>query len=378
MKNMYKLILASFAFSASAYSATYYVDPVSGSDAAAGTSFATAWATTQHAADTAVAGDEVRLCKTGTESISATLDFDTNSGTVSAPITFVSYDSTGTSQEDGYHIQVASSISILQDLISDWLRFVGIDFDGNGNVTSTCVDASGSGEGENTIYIRCTLRDCDGHGSNIRGGFISFIGCNIHSMGLCGLRPQSTASSRWSSGLILGNRIHGNGDAGIGDMGGNSLRIIGNLIYGNLGDGIEFTAAIQFVNDIIIGNTIFGNLGDAIDLSTLTEYDCAVYDNTLVSNGGYAIRMGTASPGRYIDHNHTHDNTSGATDYNSGTLPGVANQTGDPLFTNTTQGSEDFKPLSGSPLIGNGLLGGNIGAVAADAGGGNTLRHTAY
>lgn len=47
----------------------YYVDPVSGSNGNAGTSFALAWATTQYASNNATtAGDEVRLCATGTES----------------------------------------------------------------------------------------------------------------------------------------------------------------------------------------------------------------------------------------------------------------------------------------------------------------------
>src|SRR4051794_29339262 len=47
---------------APAWAATYYVKPASdgGSDAAAGTSIATAWATLQKAADTAVAGDTVK------------------------------------------------------------------------------------------------------------------------------------------------------------------------------------------------------------------------------------------------------------------------------------------------------------------------------
>ena len=49
------------------------------------------------------------------------------------------------------------------------------------------------------------------------------------------------------------------------------------------------------------------------------------------------------------------------------------NQTGDPLFTSVTDGSEDFTPTTGSPLIGNGITGGMIGAVAhADGGGGST------
>ena len=61
--------------------ATYYVDPDAGSDGAAGTAFGTAWATTQKALDTVAAGDEVRLCKSATETISAIIDLDTTSGT---------------------------------------------------------------------------------------------------------------------------------------------------------------------------------------------------------------------------------------------------------------------------------------------------------
>jgi Tfp pilus assembly major pilin PilA len=65
------VLIAALLLCGAAQATTYYVDPSGGNDGNAGTSFAAAWATTQHAADTAVAGDVVRLCQTATETTAA-------------------------------------------------------------------------------------------------------------------------------------------------------------------------------------------------------------------------------------------------------------------------------------------------------------------
>ena len=78
------------------------------------------------------------------------------------------------------------------------------------------------------------------------------------------------------------------------------------------------------------------------------------------------------------DYNHFYNNTLGHHDVSGGALsllPGDNNIEGDPLFTSVTDGSEDFTPLTGSPLIRAYYNGGNIGAVAhLDGGGGSTYR----
>lgn len=76
--------------------ATYYVRSSGGNDTNDGLSFANAFATIQKAADTATAGDDVRICADGTHTQTATIDLDTNSGTGASPIVF-----TGANGTDG-------------------------------------------------------------------------------------------------------------------------------------------------------------------------------------------------------------------------------------------------------------------------------------
>ena len=126
-----------------------------------------------------------------------------------------------------------------------------------------------------------------------------------------------------------------------------------------------------------MGNTVYGNGSHGIEMQNYAGDGTPIanlhlWNNTCVDNGGYGFYWGTASPtvDLLMDYNHTHNNTSGVTDRTGG-LPGDNNVTGDPLFTSTTDGSEDFTPLTGSPLIGAGVRGAMIGAVAHADGGGN-------
>jgi len=144
------------------------------------------------------------------------------------------------------------------------------------------------------------------------------------------------------------------------------------LIYDNGGLGVELGR--QFYFSSVLNNTIYGNTGSGIGDSnaftlTSTPNTGRIFGNTVVSNGGYGIEDNRGGGVRgYIDYNHFHNNTSGETDFSGGT-PGDNNQSGDPLFTSVTDGSEDFTPTSGSPLIRTNLNDGNIGAVGNTSGG---------
>ncbi len=359
----------------------YYVDPVSGSDGNAGTSFGAAWATTQHAADNATAGDNVFLCKTGTETISAKIDMDTNAGdTTSGLINFISYNSLGTAYEAGYEIQVSSSITHLLDYTSTCARvkWIGVDFNGNSNVSSHLLNHSAASEGNGTVYMCCTIRNGNSNGAEMRATYVQFIDCDIYGHGGDGLRSNNVASSRWTGGQVIRCKIHDNTGDGIGNLGANLFSIIGNLIYDNGGAGIETGAASGGGTLLTIeSNTIHGNTSHGIELENwvstngLSANNSIVINNTCSGNGGYGFYFGTASPVAVdvMDYNHTYNNTSGATDRTGG-MPGQNNQTGDPEFESVTDGSEDFRIASTSPLFENGPLSSTIGALAAVAGGG--------
>ena len=145
--------------------ATYYVDPSGGSDLNAGTSFGAAWATTQKAADTAVSGDTVRLCKTATETISATLDIDTNNGSINTDgIQFHSYSSDGSTKEAGYKIQASAAITAVIEFTNiDRTYWDGVTFDANNTATYVLYNIDSDGSSHNG-FQNCIFENATSHG----------------------------------------------------------------------------------------------------------------------------------------------------------------------------------------------------------------------
>jgi hypothetical protein len=137
--------------------------------------------------------------------------------------------------------------------------------------------------------------------------------------------------------------------------------------YNNTSDGFA-TGSSSVGTSYHINCTYYGNGGDGVDL--LNSGSSHRFINCSSSgNGGYGWNLGTDPTSRFdrFDRNHTHGNTSGASDQ---TLPGE-NQTGDPLFADAAGG--DFTPLTGSPLIDNGFNNLVIGAFGNLSGGGSTV-----
>jgi len=365
--------------------ATYYVDPSAGSDAAAGTSFATAWATTQKAADTAVAGDEVRLCATATETPSAQIDWDTNAGTETSPIYFVGADSSGNPLTTGYYTISGSSLPASTNLFywadtaaSQFVRFKRIRITGATNHNVATGPRSGTSFDLWLIFDTCRLDSATGDGFFQGYGFRNLlINCEIDSNGGAGIGPPALQQTNRMGYLwVHGCSIHDNASSGVAIYYINNL-VSNCLIYDNGGVGVELGR--QFFYSSILNNTIYGNIGsgigDGAGGTLIGNNTGRIFGNTVVSNGGYGIEdnRGAGTLG-YVDYNHFHNNTSGETDFSGGT-PGDNNQSGDPLFTSVTDGSEDFTPTSGSPLIRTNVNDGNIGAVgntSGGAGGGET------
>lgn len=368
--------------------AIYYVDPLSGSDAAAGTSFGTAWATTQKAADTAVAGDEVRLCATATETPAAQIDWDTNAGTATSFITFVGADATGTPLTTGYYTISGSSLPPTTNLFywdatgaSQYVRFKHIRLTGATNHNVRLGPESGSNVITALVFENCRFDSATVDG--IRQGYgiaNQFVNCEVDNNGGCGYGPSgSSIAARNGFLFIHGGSIHNNGSAGAVVINDRNI-ITSSLIYSNGGSGVELGRFFQY--GLISNNTIYGNTGSGIGdagHSFLGQLAGQILGNSFVSNSLYGLENNRGSNvTAWIDYNHYYNNTSGETDFTGGT-PGDNNQSGDPLFTSVSGGSEDFTPTSGSPLIRTYLNQGNIGAVAntsAGGGGGGATAHT--
>jgi hypothetical protein len=125
---------------------------------------------------------------------------------------------------------------------------------------------------------------------------------------------------------------------------------------GHVGGGLYISSCV-----------FYSNGGDGLNL----DEDCneiAVHESVFLSNGAYGINFNSSTtilPSSWLDYNSYFNNTSGATDL---ATPGTANSTADPEFVDAAGG--DFTPGAGSPLIGTGVAGNNIGVVAHAEGGG--------
>lgn len=345
---------------------TYYVRPTNGLDTNAGTSFGAAFQTTQKAADTAVGGDEVRLCNEATETPSARIDFDINGGSASSPIKFVAGDSTdGTPLTTGFYTISGSSLPATTDLVIFNVNPMYIQFE---RIRFTAATRDGITFGTNVHYV--TLKHCrvDGHASDgvysaSTGGHVWLIDTEIDSNTGQGINVNS--AGRFNS-TIIGGSCHDNGGIGA-EIGGDaeSVNVDQYEVYDNGGDGIQLIG-----NGARLSNsTVYGNTGDGVYLSA---NNARVFNTSSSGNGAYGFSVTSAGDDNLImDYNHTHNNTSGATDLGGGLL-GDNNQTGDPQFTSVVDGSEDFTPANGSPLDSNGINGVDIGARKAvdPAGGG--------
>jgi hypothetical protein len=353
---------------------TYYVRPTNGSDAAAGTTFGTAFQTTQKAADTATAGDVVRLCPEATETTAVSIDFDTNAGTNINPIIFEPGNVTdgGRDMSLTYTIQASASITGLFDFTgtADWVKFFNLSLDGNSNAASPVYNNLDTADG--ITFINCEIKNGTGDGVNVRGSSTGaawfFLQCDIHSNGADGIghsagnrgdihifnsKIRDNTGDGWevdkTECICVSCEIFGNGGAGL-RLGSNStsLTVHGCTIYNNTGDGIIFYNATSRNKFLVVNNTVSGNGGYGFNFNTTGDTDIAWV----------------------MDYNHTYNNTSGASDL---TVPGDNNQTGDPLFEDT--GADDFSPGTGSPLLSNGANGTTIGAAEPTLGGGGLIIH---
>jgi len=340
----------------------YYLRPTNGLNTNDGLSFASAFQTFQKCLDTAVAGDEVRMCPEAVETTSVQIDADTNAGSETAPITFLPASTSDGSVDTSvrYPIQASASITaILSHTASTgYLRFYNVNFDGNSNATYAVADtADVSGY---RLFANCRFYGATSHGFGIRGSSATIlVGSELYNNGGSGIR--NLANGR---GLVYsyGSSFHDNTSYGV-HLSRTQCQFERSLIYDNGDSGVFCDASAYYLR--MVGNTVHGNAGDGVDLDHnagrfLNEF----YNNVFSSNGAYGVRFGQADTDFIwgCDYNAFYNNTLGQSDQ---TFPGIFNVTGDPLFESVVDGAENFRlSSSSSPLFEAGYGGMTIGALS--------------
>lgn len=346
---------------------TYYVRPTNGSDAAAGTSFGAAFQTTQKALDTAVGGDDIRLCVEATETTSATIDVDNASFTTGECDIYAASASDGSILTDGTRYVIQASATLANGLIyyqtTTTLRYKwhNIDFDGNSNA-AYCIRCSAHDFGTNK-FSRCLIHGSTGPGAAYRCpiGLTNqwqFIGCEVYSNSGDGL--SATILSGRGATMAYACNVHDNGGDGM-ELTDDS-EVISCIVHSNTGHGIHLSngGADQCM---IFNNTVDANGGSGLHIVTgaINQW---VVGNSFTNNGAYGINN-VDETYYYVGSNHYYNNTTAET--NSATTPGVNNSSGDPLY----RGSGDYRFGDGSPLqesAGNNVNKGALGIDPDDVG----------
>lgn len=260
--------------------ATHYVDPAaSGSNN--GTSWTDAWTSLQSAADTAVAGDTV-YCR-GTQTLTATISFDTNAGTTTNGfIKFIGCNAAGNVDGTRYVLD-ASSVSngISRDV--DYVWFENIEVHSAGADGWELVSCNYG------VFINCIARDNTQNGFDLYyHGSDVYVRCNAHSNGGDGF------FNAYASVLLLMCIARDNSGDGFQMPGSRVGNVWGCISHNNGGYGyfVDGTATQALINCI----------ADENDNHGVYQRDCLLFGLIgcrITDNGkggtGYGIQVDNAA-----------------------------------------------------------------------------------
>lgn len=351
----------------------YYVRPTNGSDGNAGTSFAAAYKTTSKADSVVAAGDTVFLCNEANESITTGMVWST-AGTRGSPIRWIGADSV-----DGSPLNGSGQYTWSCNLSSgnDGVTIPSFNYLQDIHLTRT---AGGSDEGyksgsgtKSIVFVRCAVSGGWTNGWETDVSDCIYIDCEASGC--------TTGYDVGGDACLFGCRAHDNTGDGFFSS-ATEANYVGCASYDNGADGFDVGASndgVSFYKCVAYGNSSDGFEID--DTDHITVVNC-----TSCANGGYGYNYtGTGTWTITFGFNHSPTgvqnefNTSGPTnelgDWADQGIGG--NIDGDPLFTSVVDGSEDFTPATGSPLINSGFpenwgmtTVGNMGPLKEAAGGG--------
>ena len=296
-----KLCLLSAASVLGVNAATYHV-ATSGSNAAVGLTLGTAWATLQHAADLALAGDSV-LVHPGSYAGFAAMD---NSGAANAPIVFMSTGgAVNITSPCSYNNLDGINVEDVSWVVIEGFTVVGMPRTG---IRSALTD-----------HITLRGNTCADNGKwGILTGFAEHIiiehnACSgsVDEHGIYFSNSADDPIIRFNHCFDNNaNGIHMNGDVSLGGDGViSNAQVYGNTIHGNGTAGGSGINCDGVVNSVIYNNLLFDNHASGISLYQIDagapSTGNRVYNNTIVnaSNARWCVNITDDCTGNELRNN---------------------------------------------------------------------------
>lgn len=295
--------------------------------------------TLQEGADNTTSADRCVVMDTGTYTPAATVDWDTNAGSMTAPVVFVGGDASG--NEDGsVPVISGSSLGANTSLINinvDHVIFTNLRF-----TVGTDHNISYGAAADNCALISCRSDGATDHGVYVSNSTqaVLMVDCEIDGNAV----GVGSASSSRGKVIMVGCSVHDNTGAGL-DLEPQApypSSISHSLIYDNGGAGVALNSSGS-ISVLIDHCTIFANDGDGI-AATGGIGNVMIQDTILRSNGGYGLNV-NSTIGQVVSLLRicSHNNTSGHTNLNGGTLWGSGHVLEDPAFVSEADGSENLR-----------------------------------
>lgn len=331
---------------------TFFVRQSGGSDANDGLTFANGFATIQKLMDIVAAGDLGLVASDGVYLPAAIVLLDTQDGTFAAPIEIRGAGSVG---EDDGSVATISGGGTLGAIFDD--RATGgnfLHFEGLRITDTTSFGIRLSNPQPGIVFERCRI---DGHGSE---GFqisniaaqVTLIDCELDNNGGSGIRSGASSTGQVS---LINCLVHDNGASGIEI---NHVLTLQNCwVFANTLDGVRCIDDPIFMS---ITNCVIDNNGEDGVKSSSTNVIHMIITNNIVSNNvGWGVTLEGTSVNGVRGSNLYFNNTLGDVTFDGISEDTLAafetisgSLTGDPLFIDTTLGSEDYRIEDTSPAFG--------------------------
>lgn len=294
--------------------AEYYVDPAA-TGANDGSSWTDAWTDLQSAADNVATGGDKVYCR-NTQTLSASIDFDTNSGTVISPIEFIGVNASGV--EDGTTFVLDGNSVVADGLVPAGVNYIYIRNFEIVNCTGSGIDPLSNTIGWNFKNVKCNNNGADGVESGNLMDDCNYIHCQFNNntsdgiylpsiysdivycefIGNGGLPINQTANAV----MVFASIIHDNGNYIY--MSGAGQRIIHSVVDGSGGYGVR----LANYNETPIGNRITNNPSGGLWFSinnarSLLEDLNHFYNNgtDIITNNAFLLKNGNSNEGASDD-----------------------------------------------------------------------------